>query len=369
MDLQNLNMFFPDMEELPEFPIVPIDQKILRDGILVRSPNWLGDAVMTFPALRQLKKMLPPTCGLMVLCPAGLAPLFRALDCVDEVLTLKDPHAFMSAEEREEVKEHRPGLAIFFNNSLRDVLSLRRCGIKRMYGAAARFRSIFLKRAYSFPKRQDFVLNHPHQALKYLAMVQASGAPEWDGVMPVMTPDPLRPPCDHVRSILEREGDLLLLAPGAAYGDAKRLDGEKFRAVAAEWIQNGGFVIAVGSRSEGAQTADALAGLPEQNIYDLAGRTTLEELILLIQRSKCCLANDSGVMHLAAAAGAKGVVVFGSTDPVATGPLSKKWKVLYRQQKCSPCFKRSCPLGHRQCFQVIDADEILEAVKEIRSLA
>ena len=116
MDLQNLNMFFPDMEELPEFPIVPIDQKILRDGILVRSPNWLGDAVMTFPALRQLKKMLPPTCGLMVLCPAGLAPLFRALDCVDEVLTLKDPHAFMSAEEREEVKEHRPGLAIFFNN-------------------------------------------------------------------------------------------------------------------------------------------------------------------------------------------------------------------------------------------------------------
>lgn len=369
MDMLNLNSFFPDMEELPEFPIIPIDQKTLRDGILVRSPNWLGDAVMTFPALRQLKKMLPPTCGLMVLCPAGLAPLFRALDCVDDVLTLKDAHAFMTAEEREEVRKHRPGLAVFFNNSLRDVLSLRRCGVRRMYGAAARFRSIFLKRAYSFPKRQDFVLNHPHQALKYLAMVRASGAPEWDGVMPVMTPDPRRPPCEHVRSILEREGDLLLLAPGAAYGDAKRLDGEKFRMVAEDWIRNGGFVIAVGSKNESSQTADALAGLPEQNIYDLAGRTTLEELILLIQRSKCCLANDSGVMHLAAAAGAKGVVVFGSTDPVATGPLSKRWKVLHKQQKCSPCFKRSCPEGHRRCFQVIEGREILDAVKEISTLA
>lgn len=369
MNLLNINQFFPDMEELPEFPIIPLAPKKLRDGILVRSPNWLGDAVMTFPALRQLKLMLPPTCGLMVLCPAGLAPLFRSLDCVDVVLTLKDAHAFMSAKEKQEVREHRPGIAVFFNNSLRDVLSLQGCKINQMYGADARFRSIFLKRSYSFPKRRDFVLNHPHQALKYLAMVQASGAPEWDGTMPVMTPDPLHPPCDHVRNILEREGEMLLLAPGAAYGDAKRLDGSKFRAVAEAWLNEGGYVVAVGSKNEGVQTADALAGLPEQNVYDLAGRTTLEELILLIQRSKCCLANDSGVMHLAAAAGAKGVVVFGSTDPVATGPLSRNWKILHRKQACSPCFKRNCPEGHRNCFGVISTEEILEAVKEIRSMA
>lgn len=369
MDMQNFNSFFPDMEELPQFPIFALERKKLRDGILVRSPNWLGDAVMTFPALRQLKLMLPQECGLMVLCPAGLAPLFRTLDCVDKVFPLKDAHAFMSRKEREEVREHRPGIAVFFNNSLRDVLSLQGCGIHQMYGAAARFRSIFLKRSYQFAKRQDFILNHPHQALKYLAMVQASGAPEWDGTMPVMTPDPLHPPCDHVRNILEREGELLLLAPGAAYGDAKRLDGEKFRAVAEAWLKEGGFVAAVGSKNESPQTADALAGLPEQNVYDLAGRTNLEELICLIQRSKCCLANDSGVMHLAAAAGASGVAVFGSTDPVATGPLSRKWKVLYQQQKCSPCFKRSCPRGDRRCFAAVSTEEILEAVKEIRSKA
>lgn len=359
------NIYFPDLNEIPSFPVIPIPEKELRDGFLVRSPNWLGDAVMTFPALRQLRKLLPAHCGLMVVCPKGLAPLFRALDCVDKVIPLADAHAFMSAEERLETAEANAGAAFFFNNSFRDALSLKRCGIPRMYGAAARFRSLLLTRSYPFEKRLDHVLNHPHQALKYLGMVQASGAPVWDGEMPVLTPDPLSPPCEFIRGIAEQEKRLLLLAPGAAYGDAKRFDPEKFRTVAKWWIDRGGIAAALGGPNEVGPASEALQGLPEKQAMNLAGRTNIDELILLLKRADLCVANDSGVMHLAAAAGAPGVAVFGSTDPVATGPLSGKWIVLYQQQKCSPCFRRICPEGTRACFGALTAEDVISAAERL----
>ncbi len=357
------NTYFPEKTETPVFPVEPLDQKKLKNGIIVRSPNWLGDAVMTFPALRMLKTLLPAGCCLCVLSPAGLCGLYRTLDCVDQVIPLADAHAFLNKEEKHEIRRMNPGAGFLFNNSFRDALAMKLAGVPRLFGTAARFRSVLLKRAYSFPARQDHVLNYPHQALKYTAMIQSCGAGAWDGAMPVMTPDPLQPLPEKIQNLCSGGKEILLLASGAAYGDAKRWDPEKFREVAKWWTSQGGLVLSLGGKKEYDSAQESIAGV--DNAYNLAGETSLNDLLHLFKCSGLFLGNDSGLMHYAAAAGMKGAAVFASTDPAATGPLSPDWIILHEKQSCSPCFKRMCPEGTRKCFAPITAERAIEALKKL----
>ncbi|MBR3688625.1 MAG: hypothetical protein IKL85_06085, partial [Lentisphaeria bacterium] len=123
-----------------------------REGLLVRSPNWLGDLVMTFPALMLLKRLLPEFCSLTVICPAGLAPVLDALDeTVDEIIPVADPHAFPTKKEMFPLAHRHFGAGILFNNSLRDAVVMRRLGVKPLFGAAARGRSILLREPITFP--------------------------------------------------------------------------------------------------------------------------------------------------------------------------------------------------------------------------
>ena len=361
------NPFFPKNDDVPQFPVRTIAPGDFGNGVLVRTPNWLGDAVMTFPALRQLKKMIPENCGLMVLTPAPLAPLFKMLDCVDRVIPLRDAHAFPTLKERREIRFSYPGAGFLFNNSFRDALALKWACIPRLHGTAARFRSPLLRRAFDFPKRQDRVLNAPHQALKYLAIVRAAGAPEWDGLMPQLTPDPRQHVPERIARILEGEKKLLLLAPGAAYGSAKRWDPAHFRTVAEWWAGEGGLSLALGSAKEGPACEEAVRGLPEEAALSLAGLTSLNDLLIIFRHAEFCLGNDSGLMHLAAAAGLPGAALFASTDPAATSPLSPDWIILYEKQECGPCFKRDCPDGSRRCFGPLTPEKAIEALKRLRA--
>ena len=303
----------PDFSDVPTLKPVKYEQDSWQDGLLVRSPNWLGDAVMTFPALKQLKALLPETCGLFVACPKGMTELYESMDIVNDVIKLENPHAFPSHEEYRKISEMHAGAAILFNNSLRDAIALRKAGIKNLYGTAARFRSIIMKQTWQFPPRMDRQLNTPHQAMKYLAMAYALGAPEWDGVMPEL--NPLTGPeifCDDTLKALKGQ-KILAIAPGAAYGLAKCWEGENFRKTAGYWIQNGGTAVALGGPAEAEPCAAAVEGLDKTKAFNLSGKTTLAALIYILKHSKACLANDSGVMHLAAACGIHGVAPFGSS--------------------------------------------------------
>ena len=177
-------IMIPSIGEVPVFEQIRPALDDWRNGVLVRTPNWLGDAVMAIPAVLQLKKLLPDFCGLFVLTPAPLAALFEALPFVDQVIPLADAHSFMTRAERKRVRSLSAGIGVLFNNSFRDAVSLKMCGIPKLYGSNARFRKALLCRAFDFPPRKDFELNKPHQAAKYLSIVQAMGAEPWDGVMP-----------------------------------------------------------------------------------------------------------------------------------------------------------------------------------------
>ena len=117
----SLEILAPDLGEIPVFPVTKPDRYDWRDGVLIRTPNWLGDIVMTLPAMMQLRRAVPEKCGIFVACPKGLAPVFHALpDLVDKVVELRDAHRFPTRAEMSEIRALYAGIGILFNNSFRD---------------------------------------------------------------------------------------------------------------------------------------------------------------------------------------------------------------------------------------------------------
>ncbi len=365
MKIENNNIVPEWLNNIPVFPVKSLPPEKMKDGILIRSPNWLGDAVMTLPALMQLKKMMPESCGLFVICPENLTGLFRALPFVAKIFPLQQTHRNWTTKEREQLKRINPGAAILFNNSLRDAIHLRLAGIHRLYGAAARCRGFLLHRSFKFERRKDAVLNGLQHTCKYLAMVQALGAPPWQGELPEFNLPAFEQGLRHELMPLVSQKKLLTIAAGAAYGSSKRWDSESFNAVAAWWIEQGGTVAVLGSSSERAICQEAIKSLPPDKAQNLAGITDLTELMLILRHAAVSLANDSGIMHLAAALGTPGIALFGPTDPSATAPVSGNWKILYQQEPCAPCFKRECPRNTRACMTGLTPDMVIDELKRL----
>ena len=363
----SLEVLTPEIGEVPAFPVTEPDVYDWKDGVLIRTPNWLGDIILTLPAMMVLRKILPEKCGIFVACPKGFVPIFEALPgLADRIVGLRDAHGFPSWFEFNNIRGLYAGAGIVFNNSFRDALWMRAALIPRLYGAAARNRSWLLTRAFEFPKRRDRVLNRPHHAAKYLAMVMALGAPAWDGTLPDFQ-IPYSPECasDEVRRAVESE-HLLAVAPGAAYGAAKRWDTDAFREVCRWWIaERKGVVTVLSAKGEAELASAAVRGLPAESVIDLAGKTSMTELMRILRNAEMCVANDSGNMHLSAALGGKGVAPFGPTDPAATSPISSGWRLLFNKQECAPCFKRICPDGSKKCLSGISASDVIAQIRTL----
>ena len=360
----------PKLSECPVLSPCTIQQHQWGDGLLIRTPNWLGDAVMIFPALVMLKRILPEHCGLFIACPKGLAPLFDEMKEVGHVIPLEDAHAFPNAEERESFRELCAGATVLFNNSFRDALALRMLGKRNLYGVKARNRGFLMRSNWRLPKRKSGELNPYHQACVYLAMAKAMGADDWDGSMPqfVFQEEEQMKNDPQYASMFDPRKPLLTIAPGAAYGDAKRWDSENFHKVADWWIrEKQGVVAVIGTGKEACIAQQVADGLPQNSVFQLAGKTSLKQLMIILRVSACCLANDSGTMHLAASLGTAGVALFGSTDPAATCPVVPRnnWRMLYHKLPCSPCFKRDCPKGNKECFQALTPELVQQAMDQV----
>ncbi len=354
----------PDLAAATEFPVHHLNVKKIKDGVVVRVPNWLGDIIMTLPALMELKKILPEYCGLFVICPPSAKDLLESLPMIDYVVPLERVHHNWSSKDLRSIAHLRAGVGILFNNSLRDAVFMRLAGIKNLYGAKARGRSMFLKRSFVFHPRVSRRLNNLHHAGKYLSIVKALGASDWNGDLPEFkikySFDQSGP---EVKAICSHPS-LMTIAAGAAYGGSKRWSTQNFREVANWWIKEGGIVAAVGTWKEKDIADDVLEGLPVEKAYNMAGKTDMCELMYLLLNSKICIANDSGIMHLSAALGRPGIAIFGPTDYSATGPISNSWQVIYEKIACSPCFKRECPYGHNQCMKICSPAKVVKQIQE-----
>lgn len=316
--------------------------------LLVRSPNWLGDACMAFPAVRAMKAGRPDV-KLTVFGPEKLRDLWEAQPEVDRYIGKDNKEGLLSVARRLKGCGVVFDTAVLLTNSTRSTLELWLGGIERLVGFPGSFRSRLLRQKIREPKVHGPPMHHTD---RYLHIARCIGAP-------VSAASALPEPAATQPEL--RIG----ICAGAEYGQAKRWPLERFAEVmkqvgaghaGIEWV----FFGAPGEAAMGEQLS-ALVGEGVKH-SNLVGKTRLAELIVQLRTCRMLVTNDTGTMHLAAALGVPTVSIFGSTEPVLTGPLGDRHTVIRHQVPCSPCFKRECPFGHYECMTKITPERVSAAV-------
>ncbi len=346
---------YPAPKADAEFQVAKADW---RNGLIVRMPNHLGDAIMALPALAALKSLLPKFCALAVLAPANQKQLYEALPhLVDKIFEI-DAHRFFDRKTRRLIHIFRAGAGVLFNNSFRDAVALKMAKVPRLFGYDARCRKFLFAGTLPLPKRPRHKAMEIHQANLYYAVAEAFGADKWNGQMvdfqlnpAIGLPEKLIP--------FARHPQLLVIASGAAYGAAKRYGADSYHIIAKKWIDQDGVVAVVGSAGEAAIGEEVIKGFPPESAINVCGKTDLAQLMKLLQCSRVAVANDSGTMHLAAALRVPGATVFGPTDYTSTAPVGN-WSLILSPTQCAPCLRRVCPRGDHLCMAQMPPETVAE---------
>lgn len=319
--------------------------------ILVRSSNWLGDAVMSTPAIQAIKQGRPDA-QVTILCKAKLADFWRTVPWVDDILSIPDHESLLAIAARLR-KSPSFDVGIVLPNSLRTGLELLLAGIPRRVGYAGHHRAWTLNQV--IPEHLG-TLRAEHHVNHYLNLASHIGADINEVQFGIAASS------DTSRFHSVDQGILRIgLCPGAEYGSAKRWPLEHFAATASEVSKRRSCQwIIFGTAKEASLGEDLCKSISGQAI-NLVGKTSLAQLIDELRGCRALLTNDTGTMHLAAFLGIPVVAVFGSTEPRLTGPLGSGHMILHHQVECSPCFLRVCPLDFR-CMKSIEVDEAVEAV-------
>ena len=315
--------------------------------ILIRSSNWLGDAVMSVPAVRAIKNGRPDA-HVTILAPEKIAPMWKLISEVDEILSLPNKSLFSAARLIE--RQPRFEAAILFPNSLR--VALEAWGIPRKAGYRGHARSWLLNQIVREPRRPG---PPEHHATRFLRIADDCGA-DVDLVhdaTPVLS-----------QTSNNKNQKLLGLCPGAEYGPAKRWLPERFaQAAVTISAQSNAKWILFGTDKDKA-AGDTISTALGENCVNRIGQTTLGELIEELRGCHALLTNDTGTMHLAKLLGVPVVAIFGSTEPALTGPFGHGHAILRHHVECSPCFLRECPIDFR-CMKEITVQEVVNAVMSI----
>ena len=312
--------------------------------LVIRSSNWLGDAVMSIPAVEACKQGRPEL-HLSVLCPAKLAPLWRRVAAVDEVLAIEPGENPLHLARR---LGRSFDAAILFPNSLRSALEAKALGIPRVAGYPGHRRSWLLDQQPPFAADDG-----GHHANRFMRLVFHCGAPEHQGLPSF--PRAARRPRDRPR---------IGVCPGAEYGPAKRWSPERFAAAMREFQETTPSDWVLFGVAGDAPAGEAIARECGFAVTNRIGQTSLDQLMDELAACDALLTNDTGTMHLAAFLGVPTVAIFGSTEPALTSPLGDFHEILRHQVDCSPCFLRECPIDFR-CMTRIEPSEAAAALRRV----
>ena len=322
-------------------------QQLKPFRILIRSSNWLGDAVMSVPAVRAIKKGRPDA-HLTILAPEKIAPMWKLILEVDEILSLPNKSLFSAA--RLIARQARFDAAVLFPNSLRVALEAWR--IPRKVGYRGHARSWLLNQIVREPRQPG---PPEHHATRFLRIADDCGA-DVNLNQPRQTLLPL--------TLNAKDRKFLGLCPGAEYGPAKRWLPERFaEAATAISAQSKAKWILFGTNKDKA-IGDTISTALGENCVNRIGQTTLDDLINELRGCRALLTNDTGTMHLAALLGVPVVAIFGSTEPALTGPIGNGHIMVRHHVECSPCFLRECPIDFR-CLKEVTIQEVVNAVMSI----
>ncbi|HLW70612.1 MAG TPA: lipopolysaccharide heptosyltransferase II [Candidatus Binataceae bacterium] len=343
--------------------------EIVPQRILVKEVNWLGDLVMSLPALRAVRAAFPAA-RLAVLVRENLAGFFDGIDWINETITYRDASGLRVLRRNWHVvrgiRARSFDLAILFPNSFESALwmTLARIPNRAGYATGGR-RPLLTHRATPAPDALG-----GHQAGYWLGMVRDTLGAQTSAETTGEQLEPSRDNLARIRAWLDTQrgrhvGALVAIAPIAAYGAAKEWPSARYVELINRLQEvHGARCVIVGAASERTR-CEQLAAVARGGAIVAAGALSLGEQIALLSLCDGFAGNDSGAMHLAAALGIATVGIFGSTNPARTGPLGPRARFILHPPPCSPCLARTCRFGHYDCLHAITASEVAATLVQL----
>jgi heptosyltransferase-2 len=334
-------------------------------NILIRATNWIGDAVMSLPAMRAIRCRFPDA-RVTVLAKPWVAALYEGERSIDRVILAEGAAGWRDWSVKwklaRRLRREQFDLAVLLPNSFESAVVVWMAGARRRIGYARDARSALLSSAIALPAKGEIPR---HERFYYLELLLRAGLIEALPDVPEIRLDGIPEKRRRGEELFAKSGvrlPVIGVSPGAAYGAAKRWLPERFGESAAQLAKETGARVAVfGSAAERAMCEEvARIG----NGRNFAGATDLRAFIDMTAACQLFLTNDSGAMHIASAAGIPSVTVFGPTDEHATGPLGAAARLVREPVECAPCLLRECPIDHR-CMTRVTTSHVVVAAREV----
>ena len=331
--------------------------------ILVVGPSWIGDTLLAQPLFTLLHEKHAGL-ALDVVAPAWTVSVVRRMPEVRRAIPSPFEHGVLQLRERRELgrelRSERYDHAIVLPNTLKSALLPLFARIPRRTGYRGEMRWGALNDVRLLDEKAL-----PQMAQRYAALGLERGE-----TLPPELPAP-HLVVDETQRLatlsalgIDSAARAVALCPGAEYGPAKRWPPAYFAELARALTAGGDAVWLIGS-SKDAQIAQDIVRLSGGAAVNLCGRTTLDQAVELLASARLAVANDSGLMHVAAAVGTPLIAIYGSSTPAFTPPMSPRAHIVKLDIECSPCFERTCPLGHFNCMMQLKPEGVLERVKTL----
>ncbi|MDL1967144.1 MAG: lipopolysaccharide heptosyltransferase II [Deltaproteobacteria bacterium] len=329
--------------------------------ILICSTNWVGDAIITTPAIRAVRKNFPEA-KISLLAKPWVAPIFYNNPYIDNILIYDaaGKHKGLSGIPRlsKELRKKKFDLVILLQNAFKAAFIAFGAGIPNRLGYNTDARSLLLTHFI----RLTPALKRAHQIDYYLGILKGASLKSDGRQLTLVVTDEER---KHTEKILAKHGitekdRLIGINPGAVFGSAKRWFPERYAALSVKLQKYSGARIAIFGGPGEKALGQYVSELMENHCVNFCGKTSLREAAALIERCQLFITNDSGLMHVAAALDTPQIAIFGSTDYVTTSPSSSKSQIIRVPVPCSPCLRPDCPVDHR-CMKNITIDMVYDA--------
>jgi heptosyltransferase-2 len=336
----------------------------LAPRLLVIAPNWIGDAVMAQPLLQLLRQQQPDAI-IDVLAPAWVAPVLRAMAEVNEIIQTPFQHGALQLKERwrfaQQLRARGYSAAYVLPNTIKFALIPWMAGIPLRVGYRGESRYGLINRMHFDDKLQ------PRPMVPFYAALAFPPAPELPAQLPKpkLTLDTERIAAVLAELKLDASQSIIVMAPGAEFGPAKRWPEQHFATLAQQIQQSDkeAQIVLLGSGKD-VEVCNRIAALAPQ-VKQLAGKTSLYQAVALIAAATAVVSNDSGLLHIASAFNRPVLAIYGPTDPDHAPPFSSVAHSFSLRLDCAPCRQRVCPLGHQDCMQKLLPAQVWQPLQQI----
>jgi heptosyltransferase-2 len=337
----------------------------LTDKTLIVGPSWVGDMVMAQALFKAIKHRYPLT-SIDVLAPEWSRPLTARMPEIASSIVMPLKHGEFDLKTRYKLglylRKEQYQRCYVLPNSFKSALIPFFAKIPERIGWRGEWRYGLLNHVHVLDKKK-----YPLMVQRYVALANEKNEPVAQNLFrPTLTVEQ-----NNIEEALKRYGlsaskPIMVMCPGAEFGPSKRWPEEYYAQVANQYIEQGWQVWIFGSAKD-KEVAEVIQAQTHNNCIDLTGQTSLGDAIDLMSQAKVVVTNDSGLMHIAAALSRPLVAVYGSTSPSFTPPLNDQATNVQEGVACSPCFKRTCPLGHHECMTQLKPKKIMQAIDLVSS--